>query len=362
MTESLQFNPLGDLTVEYLDIDKLLLDGLNPRLPIELRGTQDQTTIAIHMAEIFDALEVARSIARFGFYPWEALVVIPEAMNYVVVEGNRRLTALRGLSDPKLREQLDNPAAWHETAAAAKQNIPTSVPCVIVHNRAQATPALGYRHISGIKPWEPQMQARFVASLVDADGRSFEEVAELTGQTRLWVQETYGTFKVLETAQEIGVDTEGVSDAYSLLTVAMSSKELREHIGAERVVPEKGRAIASPEPEAISELFEWIFGSSSGEPVASESREIRKLGKVIAKPAGLAAIRDGLSIEEATQKVEDTEYDPADVVRRDLGKAEQLLDRIQLTTIVVDESIIELMDAVVEQTQRLVNEIDSEES
>lgn len=353
-------NPPEDLSVRYLDVERLLLDAENPRLPPELQRSSDQTALAINMAEIFDALGVARSIARFGFYPWEALVVIPHQDDYIVVEGNRRLTALLGLLDESLREQLDDPEAWRAVAAQASRTVPNSVPCVVVQDRKEATPALGYRHISGIKPWEPQMQARFVASLVDRDRRSFNEVAELTGQTRQWVQETYSTFKIFETAEEAGVDTEGASEAYSLLTVAMSTRELREHIGAERTVSEGGQPIANPDAEAIGELFEWVFGSGSAEPVASESREIRNLAKVVAKPAGLAAIRDGLSLEEARQKVEDTEYDPLDVVRRDLGRAEQILNRVDLTDIPVDDGISQLVDAVVEQTQRLLNEIDTE--
>lgn len=352
----------GDLSVQFLDVDRLRLDAENPRLPPELQNSSDQTALAINMAEIFDALGVAKSIARFGFYPWEALVVIPDHDNYIVVEGNRRLTAVRGLLEESLREQLDDPDAWRTVAEQASGTVPESVPCVVVQDREQATPALGYRHISGIKPWEPQMQARFVASLVDRDHRSFNEVAELTGQTRPWVQETYSTFKIFETAEEEGVDTDGASEAYSLLTVAMSTRELREHIGAERTVSEGGQPIANPDAAALSELFEWVFGSESAEPVASESREIRNLAKVVAKPAGLAAIREGLSLEEARQRVEDTEYDPLDVVRRDLSRAEQILNRVDLTDIPMDEGISQLVDAVVEQTQRLLNEIDSEMS
>jgi hypothetical protein len=349
-----------ELTVESLDVDRLLLDAENPRLPPGLRHTSDQTALAVNMAEIFDALEIARSIARFGFYPWEVLVVIPKGKKFVVVEGNRRLTAIRGLLDESLREQFDDPDAWREVLIGAGREIPESVPCVVVEGREQATPALGYRHISGIKPWEPQMQARFVAALVDRDGRTFSEVAELTGQTKQWVQETYSTFRVFETAEHIGVDTEPVAEAYSLLTVAMSTPQLRDHIGATRAVQEGEDAIEDPDKDRISELFEWVFGSTSAEPVASESREIRNLARVIGKPAGLDAIRAGLSLEEARQKVEDAEYDPREVIRRDLGRAEQILNRVDLTTAEVNDEIAGLVDAVAEQTQRLLNEIEAE--
>lgn len=362
MTTTTNDGPLaGDLGIEYLPVAQLLLDAENPRLPLELRSSADQTALAINMAEIFDALAVAKSIARFGFYPWEALVVIPEGDAYTVVEGNRRLTAVRGLLESSLREQFDNANAWHAIVEGASRPFPQTLPCVVVRDRRDATPALGYRHISGIKPWDPEMQARYVASLVDTDHWSFSEVAELTGQTKQWVQETYSTFKVFEEVEAIGIDTEPITAAYSLLTVTMGVPELRTRLGAVNSIPERGSAIAAPDKEGIEEVLSWVFGTADSEPVASESREIRTLGKVVGKPAGLKAIRDGLSLEEAKQRVEDAEYDPLDVIRRDLQKAEQSLQRVDLSAIEPDDEIRRLVDAILEQTQRLLNQVDSSE-
>lgn len=352
---------VGHLEVKEIPVADLLLDPENPRLPAELQDTTDQTEIAINMAEIFDALSVAKSIARFGFYPWEALVVIPHDEKYIVVEGNRRLTAVLCLENAQLRAQLDNPTSWSDAAALIDGEVPSALPCVIAADRSQATPALGYRHISGIKPWEPQMQARFVSALVDNDHLTFQQVAELVGQPRGWVEETYRNFKIFETAESQGVDTSVASSSYSLLTVAMGTPELRKHIGAEKSVSEGGVVIPSPQSEAIAEVFQWVFGSDEAESVTSEGREIRRLAKIVGKPAGLKAIRDGKSLEEARQEVEDEEYDPKDVIRRDLGRAEQTLAGIDLTTVEPDADIREQVDAIVEQTQRLLNEIDAED-
>lgn len=351
---------VGHLDVEDIPVDDLLLDHENPRLPRDLQNTTDQTELAVNIAEVFDALSVARSIARFGFYPWEALVVIPDGSKFIVVEGNRRLTAVLCLRDASLRAQLDNPNGWAEAADLVGAEVPTELPCVIAADRGQATPALGYRHISGIKPWEPQMQARFVSTLIDADRLPFQQVAELVGQPRKWVEETYRNFKVFETAEAEGVDVSLAANSYSLLTVAMGTPELRKHLGAEATVKEGGKAIPDPDREAIAEVFQWVFGNDEAEAVTSEGREIRKLAKVIGKPAGLKAIREGKSLDEAKQEVEDDEYDPTDVIRRDLGKAEQMLMGVDLTSVETDETIRDLVDGVVEQAQRLLNEIDAE--
>lgn len=350
---------LGQLASEVISVERLLLDCENPRLPVELRGNEDQAELATHMAEIFNALDVARPIATYGFYPWEALVVIPaNDGHYTVVEGNRRLTAVKGLADSTIRNRFQRPDEWRELAEAGKDRIPGALPCVVVPSRSDAIPALGYRHISGIKPWEPQMQARFVAELINREDHTFEAVAALVGKTKQWVQETYSTFSVFEVAAELDIDTAGADDSYSLLTVALGTTELRAHIGAQRTVEAGEPVIADPKSETLAELFEWVFGSDEAEPVAAESRDIRALAKVIAKPAGLGAIRDGLSLEEAKQKIEDDEYDEREVLLRDLRKAERMLNKVNLRSTENDAEIAAVVEAVAEQTQRLLNEVD----
>src|SRR6476661_8115706 len=92
---------------------ELLLDPQNPRLPADMQG-EDQEDLAVHLELGFDALTVAESIASHGFFGSEPLIVIAEngSDRWVVVEGNRRLTALLGLVDPKIRGQFANPSPW----------------------------------------------------------------------------------------------------------------------------------------------------------------------------------------------------------------------------------------------------------
>jgi hypothetical protein len=56
-------------------------------------------------------------------------------------------------------------------------------------------------------------------------------------------------------------------------------------------------------------LIVWVFGDDVTVPVASDSRQIPKLGKVIGNATGLSAIRDGKSIAQAQQLIEDEGLD-----------------------------------------------------
>src|SRR3954451_19988903 len=80
----------------------LRLDPENPRIP-ETHRTKDTAELATLLEMGFEAYPVAQSIVELGFFNAEPLIVIPsqdEADVWVVVEGNRRLTALIGLAYP----------------------------------------------------------------------------------------------------------------------------------------------------------------------------------------------------------------------------------------------------------------------
>jgi len=78
--------------------------------------------LAVHLELGFDALTVAESIASHGFFGSEPLIVIANGSidKWIVVEGNRRLTALLGLVDPAVREQFANPTPWDSLAGSSE--------------------------------------------------------------------------------------------------------------------------------------------------------------------------------------------------------------------------------------------------
>ena len=77
-------------------IGDLCFDPDNPRLPADMQG-QDQEGSLVDLALGFDAYAVAESIASHGYFLSEPLIALAENDgSYIVVEGNRRLTALLG--------------------------------------------------------------------------------------------------------------------------------------------------------------------------------------------------------------------------------------------------------------------------
>jgi hypothetical protein len=311
MTELREIRSMGEQRTAALR--DLLLDPHNPRLPADVQG-QGQDDLAVHLELGFDALTVAESIASHGFFGSEPLIVIAEdgSRRWVVVEGNRRLTALLGLVDPQVREQFANPAPWVALAEQASVNYDDLIPVVVLPNRAAATPIIGFRHISGILQWQPYAQARYIARLVEEDKMSFRQVAEMIGVDRTRVGNLYRDQAIATQAKQLGIETGPLEEAFSLLTVAMNTPKLRDFIGAP--IGSKTSVGAGPVPESkapeLRELLTWIYGDGDREPAIGESRDISKLGNIVASPTGLASLRKGHSLAAAVQHAKDAETNP----------------------------------------------------
>jgi hypothetical protein len=289
----------------------LRLDPMNPRLPVEMQGL-DQDDLAVHLELGFDALTVAESIASHGYFESEPLIVIADDDAWIVVEGNRRLTALLGLVSAPTRSQFANPEPWNALAEQTVMGLEDLIPVVVLPDRAAATPIIGFRHISGILQWQRYAQARYVARLIDEDGMSFAEVADMIGIERTKVGNLYRDQAIAKQARELGIETGPLEETFSLLDVAMSTPKLRDHIGA----PLGSKTVPGmpPIPEdkggELREIITWIYGDGETPPVVGESREISKLGNVVASPVGLSALRDGETLDAAVQKAKDADSNP----------------------------------------------------
>ncbi len=295
-------------------IGDLLLDEENPRFPESQSGNK-QIRLAQVIEMGFEAFAVAESVCRYGYFPSEPLIVMESEKfkgKYVVLEGNRRVTALLGLTNSEVRSQFPSPERWNELAKSCKLDQGTEIPTVLVKSREDCAPVIGFRHISGILSWSPYAQARYIASLVDGRGLSFAEVAEMVGKRKGEVADLYRDQAIADQARRLGIDTGGIEQTFSLLTVAMGTTKLREFVGAPMGAHTTPRSEPIPREKErnLKEALGWIYGTPTTSPVISDSRQIAKLGNVIANSDGLKAIRAGKSLDEANQAIQDAGVDP----------------------------------------------------
>ncbi|GAA1133109.1 hypothetical protein [Nocardioides aquiterrae] len=156
---------MGDITVP---VTKLLLDELNPRH--RAVTTQEQALHEVIRRAPIKLLNLARDIADFGLSPIDRPVVMKheDGKRFIVLEGNRRLAALRLLKKPSLCP--DPGLALKFKAAADAAVVPTTtVRCFEVATRDEARPILARRHGGemdgiGVVRWSAMQRTRHASS------------------------------------------------------------------------------------------------------------------------------------------------------------------------------------------------------
>ena len=121
-----------------LSVASLHLDAKNPRLGRETSARAPREIIQ-YLFDHDKALEVAESITHRGYFPNEPLLAIEESGRYVVVEGNRRLAALKALREPGLLEGSIERQVERLARCIADVRGITKVPVTIAPSR-RATP------------------------------------------------------------------------------------------------------------------------------------------------------------------------------------------------------------------------------
>lgn len=159
----------------------LELDARNPRIPKspDARDTRGLLAELVHHDKV---LSIAQSIAARGYFPTEVMIAVVENGKKIVLEGNRRLAALRLLISPDAAPD-DAKKKFKELADGLDTSKIAKVPVVFAPSRKAAAPIIATRHnAEQILSWSPVQQAAYFRSLID-EGMSVAEVSKLVGFT-----------------------------------------------------------------------------------------------------------------------------------------------------------------------------------
>lgn len=281
-------------------LTNLIFDPENPRLPKELRGSQDEAIIIKHMLRDESLIELMKSIGQTGYSPSEPLLVTPAGDNYIVVEGNRRLAALKLLSSPELATIRRKSV---EEVISQKAYSPTTIPCIEHNSRESILDYLGYRHITGVKSWGALEKARYLQQLydrhIDSEGKEniFYVLARMIGSRRDYVAKLLTSYMLYERANDeayFGIDIEEKDVDFSLLSTALSYENIYKFIGLNSAGDIDG---ASVDGDNFEFLFQCLYDPSKK---IHESRELKQLSSVLGNPDALTEYKSGTPLQIAT--------------------------------------------------------------
>lgn len=266
----------ADITGTQTDIavGQILLDPENPRLAsFDVKG---QPEILRALVEQQSVDEVALSIAENGFYTTERLLVVAvekgeadfsaKEKRYYVVEGNRRLAAVKILLDRKLQQTLhvsDLPAI-----TAARRNELQKLPVAIFESRQRLWPYLGFRHVNGPRAWDAIDKAQFIARVHEVYKIPLDEVTRRIGDRFATVRKMYLGYRLLRQAETLGLfnreDRFGAKRfPFSHLYTAADQTPYQQFLGIAGTRIERANPVPRSHQRNLADLMLWIYGSAS---------------------------------------------------------------------------------------------------
>ena len=281
----------------------LTFDLKNPRLP-EFGLTKESTEAEVikMLWNAMDVRELVLSIAASGFFQHEPLIVAREDGKNVVIEGNRRLAAVRVLIDQGLAESLNADAP---RVAASAQEALMELPTISA-TREEAWRHLGFKHVNGPAKWASYAKARYVAEVHRLYGIELADIAKQIGDTHRTVQRLFRGLMVIEQAERLRVfsrdDRWRNHFSFSHLYTGLNYAGISEFIGLRPEAGERENPVPPEKHQQLGELFLWMYGSKKREQppvIETQNPHLRQFEAVVRDRQALAALRDSNDLSTA---------------------------------------------------------------
>lgn len=305
--------------VTRIPTKQLQFDPENPRF-YRLNDHQSVEAVIEEMLDDEGAQDLMRSIGQKGYFEGEPLLVVEIASaaqsaqdtgdrdskrNYIVVEGNRRLAAVK-----LLNQELDPPPRRKNSIKEIREEVveppPTELPCLIYTSRRDVLRYLGYRHITGIKEWDSLSKAKYLSELREEfykdepQALQLKSLAKDIGSRSDYVGQLLTALNLYNLAEEVdffGLPVEAKDVEFSYITTALNYKNIPHWLGL------LGRIdIDMPDlnQDNLKKMFGWMFAKDQqGRTILGESRNLDQLAAVVASPAARVHLEETGKLDEA---------------------------------------------------------------
>jgi hypothetical protein len=288
------------------------------------------------------ARELVPSLVENGFIAYEPLVVKQEGDRYVVIEGNRRLAAVRYI--------LNHPAGFSDEIRNKFKRIPALVFPSGATGSAQDDAIrlyLGVHHLFGFRAWPPESKARFL----DQNIKTTKDLKKLSREMGIQVAEFERylvPYKLRKHAQK-SMGSVALNNFWAFAE-AMNRADIKEYIKLE--TDSKTTEIKGYDPKKLKFLLGFLYGIEGIEKRITETRQIGVLAKILGSKKASETLERGASLEEAQLYVQAREKTSADLA----DKLENLLKRIYKLRPKQPEleNILDILDSHTEKLRSLI--------
>ncbi len=300
------------LEMEWVSPDDLFFDERNPRLTARGDEASTQDEILLSLWRDFAVDELALSLAANGYFQYDPLFVAEEVLErggdepvLVVIEGNRRLAAVKLLLSAELRRKVkatDLPAASRSVRQSLK-----ALPAVRCE-RDEIWRFVGFKHVNGPQQWDALSKAEYIAWVHNQLGEPLRDIANQIGDRHSTVQRLYNALMALTQAEKESVfDREHRYNKrffFSHLYTGLGYKGIQSYVGLGSSKSERGTTKPIPKTrlDEFGLLCTWLFGDKEKAIpplVKRQNPDLRLLDEALQTRSGVTALERGLPLTVA---------------------------------------------------------------
>jgi ParB-like nuclease domain len=250
----------------------------------------------------FDLAQLKDSINTNGFVPLEQIVIRAyptDNTKYIVVEGNRRVAAIKwlledseagvlNLSEDQLNNLQNLQVLYLDTGAAENLNAIEIL--------------MAIRHVTGIKEWGAYQQARLVADLMGHEGASFATVSAKLGMSSREVARRYRASRALEQMENDEEHREFAEPRmYAIFHEAVAQPTVRDWLGWDDNLTQFTNR------ENLHNFYSLISAEDDAQPKIRGYEDVRaKLKTILPHPRAVQVLLDpNRTLDDALQTAQE---------------------------------------------------------
>lgn len=297
---------LNDGEFHHVGPEALEFDAQNPRLFRANVSHLDEDDLIIFLWKEMNVEEIALSVFSKGYFEHEPMLVIESEQYedcFTVIEGNRRLAAVKLLLD----ESLQTRVRWEYGPPSSEViNDLREIP-VVLTTREQAWQYIGFKHVNGPKPWDALAKAEYIARVHNDFDVPLEDIPRMIGDTHTTVKRLYRGLMVLRQAEDERLydldDRTNKRLFFSHLYTGLNYPGFQEFLG----IKEENSYRPSPvrrkaNKQNLGQLCVWLFGSreQGKKPlIRSQNPDLKRLDEALQSERGRDALTAGLPLDTA---------------------------------------------------------------
>lgn len=323
---------MGNSNITYLKPEYLLFDTENPRMA-QYEKTADENKILNDLWDNMAVNEIVMSILANGFFqnePMYAIASPKQEGKYIIIEGNRRLAAVRAILKPELIKSKGMQRYVNQITEQIKNEINEGLPVVVLKSREESWRLIGFKHVNGAAKWDSFAKATYIAYIHNEHNVPLSKIAEQIGDNNNTTLKLYQSLMVLKQAEE---HTQFRMDdiykkklSFSYIFSALGYTSVQVFLSLRR-----DENLIEPIPEDklknLEQLLLWLYGSKGRDikPVInSQTKDLGMLNKALSSKKSIDTLLATNDLESSYQN----SFTDLEVLRESLIKAKSNFEKI----------------------------------